>query len=94
MPENKILKQTASAVPDPGKIIRKAIAVIRSFRVQYCELNIDTGNMPLNGILYPLGPILTHKTGSKISINFDGDTIMILKIQNTIARMLWVYLKS
>jgi hypothetical protein len=72
----------------------KILGVIRSFRITRCHINLDTGNMPLNGILYPWFFLVGKSTGHPISINFTNQNIFVIRIENTIARMLWAYIKS
>jgi len=68
--------------------------VIRSFRVRKCEVDLDTGDMPLNGVLFPIFYGIRFWSGKKVGINFSGRNIIIIKIENTLARMLWAYIKS
>lgn len=76
------------------EIIPKIIGVVRSFKIRKCNISIDTGDMPLNGILFPWFYLLMLRTGRSIKINFVGENIIILEAENTIARMLWAYIKS
>lgn len=76
------------------KMFRKIKAVLLSFRIRTCTVSIDTGNMPLNGILYPWFYLLKCRTGKNIEINFWGENTVILQIENSFARMLWAYIKS
>jgi hypothetical protein len=77
-----------------GKLLRKMKGVLQSFRINRCTISIDTGDMPLNGILFPWFYLLRLWTGKNISISFTGETVVILQAQNSIARMLWAYIKS
>lgn len=74
--------------------LKKIMAVIRSFRVNKCIVNMDTGNIPLNGILYPAFLWLGHKTGKEITINFRDKNEIIFETENNIARMLWAYIHN
>ncbi|TND01480.1 MAG: hypothetical protein FD123_4251 [Bacteroidetes bacterium] len=76
------------------KIMRMVIAVIRSFRVKQCYISIDTGNMPLNGILYPWFFLLSRRTGQNIMINFRGEETIVLRLQNSLGRIAWAMIKS
>ncbi len=73
---------------------KKTINIIKSFKINKCSILIDTGIMPLNGILYPWFYILSIRTKKNIMINFKGENVVILEIENSIARMLWAYIKS
>lgn len=74
--------------------IKKVRFFIASFNIKKCVILIDTGSMPLNGILFPWFYLLSIYTKKKISINFWGENVIILQIENSIARMLWAYFKS
>ncbi|PWU04383.1 MAG: hypothetical protein C5B52_01595 [Bacteroidetes bacterium] len=89
--ENKKSKSRDTTLKIPMKKIWK---IVRSFKVDKCELNIDTGYIPLNGILYPLFAWLERRTGKKIQINFRDENEIIFLTRNNIARILWSYLKS
>ena len=73
---------------------KKIKAVIKSFKVNTCFISIDTGDMPTNGILYPLFFWLSHSTNKNIEINFIGETKIIIEIKNSLARMSWAYISS
>lgn len=76
------------------KVFKKSSNVLKSFQIKKCFITIDTGNMPLNGILFPWFYLLTSYFKKDVSINFSGKIIVILRIENSIARMLWAYFKS
>jgi hypothetical protein len=73
-----------------GKIMKGLLA---SFHLKKCYIMIDTDDMPLNGILYPWFWLLTNQTKKNVMINFHGENIVILQLENTMARILWAYLK-
>lgn len=79
--------------PD-GLPVRKIIAVLRSFRIRELTLQLDTGDQPVNGLLYPLAAWLRHRTGHDIRIGFNGESRLVLRIRNNLARMLWAYLRA
>jgi hypothetical protein len=79
---------------DLWKMWRKGIGAIKSFRLRRCSVQIDTGDMCLNGILYPLFYFLTGYSGKTVMINFKGENEIILQLENSIARLLWAYIKS
>lgn len=72
----------------------KITGIAHSFKVTRCFVTIDTGNMPLNGVLYPWFHLLSIRTGKNMAINFSGENIVILKAENSLARLLWAYIKS
>ncbi|MFZ4613357.1 MAG: hypothetical protein ACOYNH_06710 [Bacteroidia bacterium] len=71
---------------------RKLMAIIKSFKVNKCCISIDTGNMQLNGILYPLFFWINNFTGKEIRINFIGDNSVSLEVENNFARIFWAYI--
>lgn len=74
--------------------LAKLKAVLKSFRVRRCFVRVDSGNMQLNGMLYPLFLWLSMAAGLDVSINFCNRNEMIVKIDNNIARMLGAYLRA
>lgn len=80
--------------PDVGRMLRKIRSVLGSFRLTKCDIAIDTGDVQTNAILYPFFYLLKWKTGKNISISFTGETVLVLQAENTLARMLWAYIKS
>lgn len=76
------------------KLFKKTASVLKSFKIKKCFITIDTGNMPLNGILFPWVYLLSIYIKKKVSVNFSGQNIIILQIENSLARMLWAYFKS
>lgn len=88
-------KSRAGAPRRKIKIDMAAIKrVVRSFRISRCRIEIDTGDMPLNGCLFPLFYAFRYWSGREVGINFCGRNTIILRIENTLARMLWAYIKS
>jgi len=77
-----------------NKMLRKMKSVLKSFRIDKCYLTFDTGNMPLNGILYPSLYLLSQRTNKTVMINFWEENEIILQIENSVARMLWAYIRS
>jgi len=76
------------------KLLRKLKGIIQSFKINKCNISVDTGDMPLNAILYPWFYLVKWRTGKNVSINFVGENVIILQAKNSIARMLWAYIKS
>lgn len=75
-------------------MMRKMWGVMKSFQIRRCNVIIDTGNYPLNGFLYSWFYLLSQRTGTTLMIGFQGETIVILIVRNTLARMLWAFIRS
>jgi hypothetical protein len=69
-------------------------ALLRTFKVNTCVVVADTGDMPLNGILYPVFYGLSVLSGKTFRISFNNENAIKLEINNTIARLLWAYVRS
>lgn len=93
MPFENWLQAEKKSIPF-HKTWKKIKAVVKSFRVTKCYIMIDTGNMPWNGILYPWFYLFSRRVNKNVMINFRGENTVILQIQNSLARMLWAYIKS
>lgn len=74
--------------------LSKGIGIVKSFKVRECYISLDTGNMPLNGILYPWFYLLSYYFRKPIQINFYGEEVFIISIENNMARIALAYLKS
>lgn len=72
----------------------KIRGVLESFKVNKCNISVDSGDMQLNGILYPLFYFLSVYSGKDIRINFVGENEIILEIKNSIARIGLAYFRS
>ncbi len=80
------VKKTSSLSP------KKIQAMIMSFKIKKFYLTIDTGNMQINGIMFPAFRWLSTFTRKHFSINFSGRNIFILRLENNFARILRAYL--
>ena len=87
--EKKPRKHVKRAVP-----VRKVLAVLKSFDIRECLINMDFGEMTTNGLLFPAAWLASRATGRQIEVNFLGHTILILKVRNTLARMAWAYMRA
>lgn len=94
-PKQRQKKETAhKRRPKAGFPAALVKAVLKSFRVRQFFWTVDTGNMMLNGILYPLFHYLHSHTGKNISINFSGENILALEIRNNAFRLLRAYIRN
>lgn len=74
--------------------LKKAIRVASSFKVNKCYVDIDFGDMQLNGILFPFFAWLSWHSKKQIQVNFTGRTVLILELENSVARMSRAWLGS
>lgn len=75
-------------------LLKKIKAVIKSFQVTQCNVSIDTGDVQLNGILYPVFYLMSAYSKKNIKINFTNENVIILEIKNSLARMSWAYIRA
>ncbi|MBV8390534.1 MAG: hypothetical protein JO080_12090 [Mucilaginibacter sp.] len=68
--------------------------LLKTFKVNQCYLSIDTGDVQLNGLLYPGFYWLNKYTGKSIGINFLGKNEIILQIENNLARLIKAFILS
>jgi len=71
----------------------KILAVLRTFKIRKCEVNIDSGDNYVNGIFFPWVRLLGWYSHRNITVNFLGENRLILEIENNAARILWAFLK-
>ncbi|HEY8780400.1 MAG TPA: hypothetical protein VIM16_02195 [Mucilaginibacter sp.] len=87
-------KPTKKSIPPkqkkkPFKISFSSVkAVLKSFKINKCYLNIDSGNVQLNGLLFPGFYWLSKYTNKPLSINFLDRNEIILEIENNMARII------
>jgi hypothetical protein len=89
-----VKREAKKSTVSPHKILKKAKAIVKTFKVNECLIMIDTGNMPLNGILYPWLYFLSRYSGKTIMINFWNENQIKLQVENNAARIIMAYLKS
>jgi hypothetical protein len=85
----KTLNKRMQGIP-----IKKMLNMLKSFKVNKCYLTMDSGDMQLNGILYPFFYMISYYTGKNILINFKEENELIFEIENSLARMSWAYISS
>jgi hypothetical protein len=73
-----------------ARIWQKVRAVLRSFTVQYFEMDIDTDDYAANAVLYPIALAVSGQR-TFIRINFDGRTSLKCKITNCIGKILFAF---
>lgn len=73
---------------------KKIISVLKSFKINKCDILIDSGNVQLNGILYPVFFMASFYSKKNIRINFVNENVIIFEIENSLARMSRAYLSS
>jgi hypothetical protein len=69
-----------------------AKAILRSFKVNRFNLNLDCGDVELNGLLFPLFFWLSRITGTQLRIDFMGVTNINLQIENNAARIIRAFI--
>lgn len=63
------------------------VNMLRSFKINTCDISLDTGDVAVNGRLYPLFYLLGFFTRRSIQISFTGQNHIILEIENNLARL-------
>jgi hypothetical protein len=86
--------KSASMKMGGKKVLKKIWAVVQSFKITKCFITFDMDDVVANGQWYGAFWLFSQITGKTILINFEGNEVVILKIENNIARMLWAYLKT
>lgn len=73
---------------------KKMKRVLNSFTIKKCRIRFDSGDVQMNGLLYPLFYWIRSYSGKDVRINFTGENEVILEIKNSLARMSWTYISS
>lgn len=78
----------------PKIFLKKILAVLKTFKINNLKVNLDFGDMQLNGILYPVFYCLGLKINKQLYINFEGKNFISVEIENSLARISWAYITS
>jgi hypothetical protein len=73
---------------------RLLFSIVKSFKITYLNVNLDTGNYPLNGILYPFFFLLSFFLNKNFSVNFNGKNTIKIIVKNNLARLSWAIISS
>ncbi len=73
---------------------KKIRAILMSFKFNKCIISFDSGDMKMNGVLFPVFYLLKSFSRKNIGINFYGENKIIIEIENSLARIAWAYLKA
>lgn len=92
--EARIDKTPVKAKKKRKMPFRKIKAVLKSFKISKCSVSVDTGDMQLNGVLWPVFYLFKVRSGKDMRINFIGENKIILEVKNNLARMSWAYISS
>ena len=93
--DNRVKVESAMAKKRNIRIsIRKIYAVFKSFRLSTCSLTLDTGDMAMNGILYPMFKGLSKVMEKDIQINFYNKNEIVLVLKNNFYRVLRAYITN
>ena len=80
-------QRKSSSIP-----FRKILSVVRSFKVNKVSLQFDTGDMALNGKLFPVFMGAGWLVRRDVRIIFNGNSELVLEIENNAFRLLRAYL--
>lgn len=89
-----VAKKTVKAKKKKKFSFKKIKAVLKSFKISKCSISIDSGDMQLNGILWPVFYLFKVRSGKDFRINFIGENKIVLEVKNNLARMSWAYISS
>jgi hypothetical protein len=72
--------------------LNKIVPVLKSFKVKTFDISVDSHNMQLNGILFPIVYFAGFYFNKNIRISFVGENHLILYMNNTLGRMAAAYI--
>lgn len=68
--------------------------LLMSFKLNTFDVLLDTGDVTLNGKLYPFFYLLGIFIRKPVQINFTGQSHIILEIENSLARLALAFIRS
>jgi len=71
---------------------RRIWRVVRSFRVQRCEVDLDTGDPALNAWLFPACWLLSDQKRF-VRVNYLDNNRVDLRVRNSLLRMLYAFIR-
>jgi hypothetical protein len=86
---DRIIKNTS-----PKIRLEKIKAIVKSFKINNCYIDINFADAAINGILYPVFYGIQLVTKKNITINFIGKQEVKLEIENNFARIIWAYINN
>lgn len=78
----------------PGISIAQVLKLLKTFRINRFYLDLDTGNMPVNGLLYPAFYWAGRYLDKPVSINFYHRNEVVIEVENNFARILRIIISS
>lgn len=75
------------------QLLRKIRAVLQTFHVTRCEVEIDTGDPIANAYLFPVFFFIRGKQ-KKFAVRYDGNSRILLEVNNRLARIVRAVLFS
>jgi hypothetical protein len=85
--------KTENSAPRKKFPLRKIVAALKSFRIKRLLIHFDTGDMAINGKLFPLFYALSYVLKRDIAVNFAGENQISVEIENNIARTVWSFVR-
>lgn len=75
-------------------VFKKTLAVLKSFKTNQCYITFDMGDVVTNGLWYPVFWWLSQQTDKTVLVNFVGEEVVVLEMENNLARIAWALIKS
>lgn len=81
----------------PGKVSVRYLAmavkeILRSFRLKYLHMSVDTEDCQLNAMLVPVFLFINTERIS-VNVNFMEENSLAMDLRNRLANFLWTYIK-
>lgn len=70
---------------------RRMKAILRTFKVRYFRMDLDTDDYVLNAYLYPLF-YFANRPNRRLSVNFEGRTNVQLQVENRLLRIVRAFI--
>lgn len=71
------------------KFRKKALRVLKSFKVRQCKIDIDTDDYYWNALLIPVFQAVNKGNYHRVAINFSGKNSILLLIENRLIKILY-----
>jgi len=92
--KRKIEKNTLKTKKNSTTSFKKVLHIIKSFEINHCRVEIDSGDCIFNSKLYPVFALLNFYRDTNLSVNFEGRNSVLLSLRNRPIRIIKSFINN
>lgn len=78
----------------PRKLFQMMRRILKTFEIQVCRLEIDTGDVMWNAYLFPVSALLNRRKNIDINVNYDSRNSLEFLLENRAYRLAWAFIRQ